>query len=86
MVFRKQGNLIISLLTDNRVIDISHETTLRALSSEIDDIEDALQYYTALTNNIHYFVSSDKVLQRSAIPALPVVSPTQILNIVNFPL
>jgi predicted nucleic acid-binding protein len=80
---QKTRELMLSLLTDIRVIDISHETTLMALNSKIDDIEDALQYYTALANNVHYFISSDKVLQRSAIPALPVVSPAQFLDIVN---
>ena len=80
---QKTRELMLSLLTDIRVVDISHETTLMAVNSKIDDIEDALQYYTALANSIHYFISSDKVLQRSAIPALPVVSPTQFLRIVS---
>lgn len=66
--------LLLNLLIDVRVIDISHELTLLALSSKIDDIEDALQYYTAIHNQLDYFISGDKKLQKSAIPVLPVVA------------
>src|ERR1700712_5231381 len=44
----KAKELLLTLLADITVIDISHETALTALHSKINDIEDALQYYTAI--------------------------------------
>lgn len=71
----KAKELLLNLLIDVQVIDINHELTLLALNSKIDDIEDALQYYTAIHNQLNYFISSDKKFQKSAIPSLPVISP-----------
>jgi predicted nucleic acid-binding protein len=79
----KAKKLLISLLIDVRIIDISHELTLLALNSKIDDIEDALQYYTALHHQLDYFISGDKKLQKAAIPVLPIVSADYFLEIYN---
>lgn len=43
------------------------------------DIEDALQYYTALHHKIDYFISCDKQLKKAAIPSLPVYLPEEFL-------
>jgi len=45
------------------------------------DIEDALQYYTALHHKIDFFITEDKDLQKSAIPNLPVYSSQDFLNL-----
>jgi predicted nucleic acid-binding protein len=76
----KAKQLLLTLLIDVRVIDISHELTLLALNSKIDDVEDALQYYTAIHNQLDYFISSDRQLQKSAIPTLPVVAASYFLK------
>lgn len=76
----KAKQLLLSLLIDVQVIDINHELTLLALNSKIDDIEDALQYYTALHNQLDYFISNDKKFQKVGIPSLPVVATTTFLN------
>jgi len=76
----KAKQLLLSLLDNVRAIDISHELTLLALNSKIDDIEDALQYYTAIHNQLDYFISRDKKFQKSAIPGLPVVEPSYFLK------
>ena len=39
--------LLLSLLADVHIIDCDHATALMAIHSTFDDIEDALQYYTA---------------------------------------
>jgi hypothetical protein len=44
------------------------------------DIEDALQYYTALHHKLDVFISSDKQLQKSAISSLPVYTPEEFLK------
>ena len=76
----KAKQLLLSLLVDITVVDINHEITMLALNSKIDDIEDALQYYTALHHQLDYFISGDRKLQKSAIPILPVVSASSFLS------
>lgn len=81
---KKAKQLLLTLLDNIRTIDISHELTILALNSKIDDIEDALQYYTAIHNQLDYFISRDKKFQKSAIPNLPVVDPSYFLKEVNY--
>lgn len=69
--------LILTLLNDVKVIDCDHATALIAINSSIDDMEDALQYYTALKFGVEYFISSDKKLKKASIPQLPVYTPAE---------
>ncbi|MFD2872452.1 type II toxin-antitoxin system VapC family toxin [Mucilaginibacter ximonensis] len=77
----KAKQLLLQLLTDIQVIDCTHAITINALNSKMTDIEDALQYYTALHHKIDFFISEDKGLQKSAIPNLPVYSSKDFLNL-----
>jgi predicted nucleic acid-binding protein len=77
--------LILTLLADVQVIDCDHATVLMAINSNIDDIEDALQYYAALKFNIIYFISADKKLKKSAIPQLPVYTAKEFLEELDEP-
>lgn len=79
----KTRQLLSNLLVDVRVVDMTHELTLLALNSKIDDIEDALQYYTAIHHQLDYFISGDKKLQKAAIPVLPVVNAGYFLEKIN---
>jgi len=72
-------NLLLSLLTDVRVIDTGHDVTMNALHSKISDMEDALPYYTALYHKLDYFISWDMGLRKAAMPALPVYSPEEFI-------
>jgi predicted nucleic acid-binding protein len=72
--------LILTLLADVQVIDCDHATVLMAINSNIDDVEDALQYYAALKYGIIYFISSDKKLKKAAIPQLPVYTAKEFLT------
>jgi predicted nucleic acid-binding protein len=76
----KAKELLLTLLADIQVIDIGHETTLIALHSKMNDIEDALQYYTALHHKLDYFISRDKGLKKAAIAVLPVYSPEEFMK------
>jgi predicted nucleic acid-binding protein len=76
----KAKELLLTLLTEVTIIDIPHEIVLNALHSKINDIEDALQYYTAMHHNLDYFISRDKQLQNQSIPGLPVYSPLEFLD------
>ena len=50
----KAKELLLELLVDVKVVDISHDITLIALHSKIKDIEDALQYYTAIHHKLDF--------------------------------
>lgn len=76
----KAKELLLTLLADIYVIEINHETTLHALNSKMPDIEDALQYYTALHHKLDVFISRDKQLQKHAITSLPVYTPEEFLE------
>ncbi|HTK20425.1 MAG TPA: PIN domain-containing protein [Mucilaginibacter sp.] len=72
--------LLLTLLIDVTVIDIPHNIALTALHSKITDIEDALQYYSAIHHKIDYFISRDKQLQKNSIPTLPVYTPKEFIR------
>jgi predicted nucleic acid-binding protein len=72
--------LLISFLADISIIDIPHEIALIALHSKIDDIEDALQYYTAIHHKLDYFISRDKKLQKDSMSILPVYTPKEFIT------
>lgn len=76
----KAKELLLTLLSDITVIDLPHEIVINALHSKINDIEDSLQYFTALHHKIDYFISRDKQLQKQSIPTLPVYTPKEFLK------
>jgi predicted nucleic acid-binding protein len=79
----KTKELLLALLSDVTVIDCNHQITIIALHSKIDDIEDALQYYTAIQHKLDSFISRDKKLRQAAITSLPVYDMTEFLATVN---
>ena len=76
----KSKQMLLALLNDVKVIDCDHRTTIIALNSSIDDVEDALQYYTALHHKMDCFITLDKKLHKSAIPTLPVYFPEEFIK------
>jgi predicted nucleic acid-binding protein len=72
--------IFINLLNEIEVVDCDHTTALMAINSVIDDIEDAFQYYTALKQNLDYFISSDKKLKKVAILHLPVYNAAELVT------
>lgn len=79
----KSKDLLLLLLSDVRIIDASHDVVNLALTSQIDDIEDALQYYTAIHHKIDFFLSRDKKLKKDALTLLPVYDIPDFLNLLN---
>ncbi len=76
----KQARAIIAtLLNDIQIIDCTHQTAVYAVNSKIEDLEDALQYFTALAHQADYFISSDKKLKKSATPQLPIYTAGEFL-------
>lgn len=71
--------ILLDFLRDINIIDCGHGVVISALNSVMTDIEDALQYYTALHHKIDFFISRDKRLKQAAIPSLPVYFPEEFL-------
>jgi predicted nucleic acid-binding protein len=78
---KKTKELLLSLLSDVTIIDISHQMTIMALSSKFDDIEDSLQYYAAIQHRLDCFISRDKKLKKDSLPVLPVLKPREFVEI-----
>jgi predicted nucleic acid-binding protein len=79
----KAKEMLLTLLTDITIIDISHETALVSLHSKINDIEDALQYYAAIHHKLDYFISRDAQLKKESMPVLPVFTPKELIQALN---
>ena len=62
------------------VIDASHEITLLALHSDIEDVEDAIQYFTAVHHKLQYFLTWDKGLIKNRSKKPFILSPEQFLD------
>lgn len=75
--------LLLSLLADITVIGCSHQIAEAALNSKITDIEDALQYYTAIEHKMDCFISGDKQLKKSAVGSLVVYSLKEFLELIQ---
>jgi len=72
--------IMLTLIGDIRIIDIGQDVTINALHSRMVDIEDSLQYYTALHHRLDYVITSDRGLIQSAIPILPVCTPDEFIK------
>ena len=79
----KTKELLLMILVEVTLIDITHETAIAALSSKFTDIEDALQYYTAIHHKLDYFISNDKGLKKDSIPVLSVYTPQEFIQEFN---
>ena len=77
----KAKEILLTLLIDIQVIDISHEITVNALHSNIKGNEDALQYYTASHHKLDYFITQDKALKKEATPNLPICTCEEFLRV-----
>ena len=58
----------------------NHELTPADFLLKINEIEDALQYYTSIHHKLDYFISVDKELKKVSIPTLPVYTPGEYLK------
>jgi predicted nucleic acid-binding protein len=80
---KKAKEILLMLLSDIRVIDASHSVTINALHSKINDIEDALQYYSALHHKLDYFITKDGQLKKEGIPILPIYGLNEFLKMIS---
>jgi predicted nucleic acid-binding protein len=72
--------LLLALLAEVQVIDTGHEVAVSALHSKMNNMEEALSYYTALHHKLDYFITRNNDLPKAAIPVLPVCTPEEFLQ------
>ncbi|MEY4098481.1 MAG: hypothetical protein RL170_1325 [Bacteroidota bacterium] len=73
---KKVKELLLNLLSIINVIDPPQNIINKALHANFNDIEDALQVYTALHFNMDCFITSDKKLKKETSSTLPILSPS----------
>jgi predicted nucleic acid-binding protein len=76
----KTKEVILSIIEDLEMIDTPKEIVIQSLHSKMNDIEDALQYYTAMHHKIPYFISNDKKLKKESINTLPVYTSSEFVK------
>jgi predicted nucleic acid-binding protein len=70
-----------AILSYTQLVNPDNITVEIVLSSEFKDLEDAVQYYTALeVKNIRYFITSNIKDYKSIGALLPVLTPSAFMN------
>lgn len=62
------------------IINYRHDIATAALNSNISDLEDAIQYYSALQHNMDYYITFDKELIKHSALNLPILTPMNYFN------
>ncbi len=71
---KKVQNLLLNLLSTVTVVDPPQAVINNALHANFNDIEDALQVYTALHHKMDFFLTSDKKLMKESSEVLPILT------------
>ncbi len=71
--------ILVALTETITVIDCPHDVAVAALNGPMNDIEDAIQYHTALFHRMDTLISLDKKFQKYSSGNLPIHGPTDFL-------
>ncbi len=77
---KKAKELLLNLLSTFNVIDPPEEIIKSALHANFNDIEDAIQAYTAIYYKMDYFLTSDKKLKKESSTILPIYTPIEFVK------
>ena len=66
--------LLLALLKEITAIESRQSIIEKAIESKINDVEDAIQYFTSVYHELDYFISNDVKLQKQDIQIIPVIS------------
>ncbi|MBA3649330.1 MAG: PIN domain-containing protein [Chitinophagales bacterium] len=80
---KKTKDILTGLLGLIRIADISHEQLLLSLAADFKDIEDGIQYYTALQHKLDYFITLNKGDFRKAKGEVQIAAPAEVLKILT---
>ncbi|MDT4859408.1 PIN domain protein [compost metagenome] len=73
--------LLTELLLMVNLIDSDKEVVIQALNSSIDDIEDAVHYYTAMKHDLGYLITRDTSFQQAKHQGIQVIDPERFIRI-----
>jgi predicted nucleic-acid-binding protein len=77
-------NHTFNILNISKLVNPENQVFITALTSTFTDLEDAVQYFTALQiKGMDYFVTCNIKDFKKALPQLPVITPKQLLKIYN---
>lgn len=76
----KAKKAISILLEDLEVLEGDKHTVLQALSIDMNDIEDAIQYTIAFKHKVDYIISNDKEFIRNPSLKISVISPKDFIS------
>lgn len=77
---KKTKDILLNLLSTFHVIDPPREIIKSALHANFNDIEDALQAYTAIYHKMDYFLTSDRKLKKESSTTLPIYTPIEFVK------
>lgn len=80
MSVAKTKTLLLQLTQFITVLELSHEQVVHALQSDFKDIEDSLQYFTALEHRMDFIATFNKKDFKTAKGAIRIAAPQEILN------
>jgi predicted nucleic acid-binding protein len=63
------------------VLNVNDQIIQKALESEFNDFEDAIQYFTALENKIDFIITRNVADYKNSV--IPVYTPSELLNIID---
>jgi predicted nucleic acid-binding protein len=77
---KKTKIILEALMVDLNIVDLSTEIILQALHSKIEDIEDALQYFSAIHYKMDYLITNDKNFIKLNSSYLPIFTTADYIN------
>lgn len=77
---KEAKEVLLNLLSTFSVVDAPKEVIKNALLANYNDIEDALQVYTALSFKMDFFLTSDKKLKKESSTVLPILTASEFLK------
>lgn len=77
---QKAKNAISRILSHVKILAVDEVIIFKALGSEINDFEDAVQYLTAQINNMEYFVTRN--IRDFVIDEVPVITSLELLKLI----
>jgi predicted nucleic acid-binding protein len=72
--------ILEALIVDLNIVDLPKEIIIQALHSNIEDLEDALQFFSALHYKMDYLITNDNDFIKLSSSSLPIYSTAEYIN------
>lgn len=71
---------LLKLMEVVKIIDGDHESAKKALNSNFNDLEDAIQYYIAIKHKMDFILTYDKDFQKFSLEDFPIVDVRNLIK------